>query len=194
MIGGQIMIQANVKYRNVLIMKIFIIVIYIIFFTFSCEENYSYQVVFKLQNYTERHYDLYNPILNTFKMDSLHREDHPNYYYFDVYYNEDTLKFFFYRSESYGYLHQIFYNDVGLIDKIKIFPVLGNNIDKNAPIMISKYFYENKKLRIIKNMLSNELIIIDNSDASIYKGIIDTSERFYSFRVKCDEYFKKHLF
>lgn len=174
-------------------MKKLIGIFFIILFIISCEEIKPYQAVFNLYNYTEKNFDLYNPILNTFTIDSLQRKEHPNYYYFDAYYSGDTLKFFFYRSESYGYLHQIFYNDIGLIEKIKIFPVLGNNLDGNANIIISKFFYENNKLQIIKDILSDELIFIDNSDAIIYKGIIDTSEKYQSYKVKFDEYFKKNL-
>jgi len=121
------------------------------------------------------HYDLHNPILNTFKLDSTARKEHPDHYVYDAYFDEnDTLRYAFFNSASYGYLLEFQYNEDGKISESIVYPILIPSIHKGAKINYLNYFYRDGELAVVKDTMNDELIFIEGMTAKIYEGILKT--------------------
>ncbi len=143
----------------------------------------SYQEQFNLTSYRIEHFDEYNPILHTFKIDPVKRKEHPKYYDFDVYIdNNDIVQFSFYRSGSYGYLQQFIYDTRGKIVKAVIYPILADSLDKNAEIYTNQYYYIEDKLEVFADMLNGKLVLIDGNNALVYEGILSTAADPFSIK------------
>ena len=141
----------------------------------SCSENgVSMEDYFGLQKYNVRHYDLYNPVLNSFKIDSTARQKHPNYFLFDCYYDaSDTLRYYFARSESYGYLHQMNYDTTGRAKSVKIYPILAGFLDDTEEILTTIYYYdEDGNLICVRDEFHDRIILVSGDSLTIYEGIV----------------------
>ncbi len=158
--------------------RTFILFLWTLLF-FSCrDEQPTYEEEFNLQQLRVKHYDLHNPILNMFKMDSTARNEYPDYYVYDVYFDEnDTLQYAFYKSASYGYLLEFHYNTEGKISWAKIYPISTAWVDKGAKIRFLSYFYKDGELIVVKDTMNDELIFINGMTATIYKGLIESIGR-----------------
>ncbi|RMG39360.1 MAG: hypothetical protein D6732_04275, partial [Methanobacteriota archaeon] len=139
-----------------------------------------------------KHFDLYNPILNKFKLDSLSRKSYPEHYDFDVYYEADTLRYMFFRTESYGYLHKFFYQD-GKLFKVKIYPILAGKVDEGAKIITNWYFYYNNELVAVRDDLNKELYFVNGDMVTIYDGILDPGNGLKIFKKKVSDFYIRLL-
>ena len=171
------------------------LVFMIIISLFSCKEKHQlYNVEFKLAQFKKIQYDLYNPILNTFKFNSLSRIEHPNYYDYDSYYDYyDTLRFLFYRSESYGFLQEFEYDSTGKLSRTKIYSVLAGIIDKNENLIYIDYFYLKGNLRVIRDDLNKKLLFIEAENVIIYEGVLDKGIPFNIKSINIKDYYIRYL-
>jgi hypothetical protein len=142
----------------------------------SCgEEQPTYEEQFELRRFRVEHYDLHNPILNTFALDSLARTKHPDYYVYDAYFDEhDTLRYAFFRCDSYGFLFEFHYSVEGKVQWARIYPILTSWVDEGAEINYLSYFYKDGSLVVIKDTLNDELIFVDSMTATVYKGLLES--------------------
>ena len=150
----------------------------------------SYQEQFHLMQYRIEHFDLYNPLLHTFKLDPVIRKAHPQQYDFDVYVDEKNVaRYSFFRSESYGYLQEFVYNTSGDIVKTVLYPILVDSLDQNAEICTNHYYYLEGELKVFTDMLNGKFILIDGDDALVYEGILSTADPFNIKKRMVNDYF-----
>ena len=169
--------------------------IFIFLFSISCSEKQpTYEEQFELNRFKMRQYDLYNPILNTFKLDSTARKAHSDNYDFDAYYDDsDTLRYLFYRSESYGYLEEFLYEEDGRLRRVFIYSILSSWLDKGANIIFSDYYYWNGKLKIIRDDLNETFLIINEDTVTIYDGVLESRDEFKIEQKKISDYYIRFL-
>ena len=182
------MVIQKINTRFVIIMSLLFIVLYL---SASCKKI-TYKERFKLNNLELKHYDLYNPILNTFKLNPIERKQ-DDAYDFDVYLENNTIKYSFSWSGSYGYLQEYIYDARGTLSIVNNYPVLGEEVQEREPIYINDYIYSNGKLRAIKDELNSEIIIINDDATYVYRGILRSAEPFEIEKINSSEYFIKHL-
>lgn len=186
----------NIKKLNNIFIVLFIMVIVIFAFLLSCTKNEpTYIEQFNLKRFKMKQFDLYNPILNTFKIDPIKRSESPNYYYFDSYFDDNNIiRYSFYRSESYGYLQEFIYNNEGRLLKVKIYPILVDSIHSSAGIYTNQYYYINGDLKAFKDELNGRLVLIDHNLLYIYDGVLSSGNvRFSIKKVKTNDYFNTLL-
>jgi len=163
----------------------------------SCgKKSPTYQEQFDLQRFKKRNFDLYNPFLNKFKIDTDEHIKNLDYYSFDAYFDENSIvRYFFYRAESYGYLHEVIYNNEGKLSRVIIYPILVDSIDKGADIMVNNYFYINGELKVFKDELNGNIFVINGDDVFLYKGILAPYDKDFCIeKINPDEYYKKLLY
>lgn len=175
----------NNKYI-IFVIKCVLSIIIIIGSILSCsyrEKEIPYEEQFNLKRFKLKQFDLYNPILHEFKLDPIKRSKHPDYFDYDVYYDEnDVIRYSYFRSDSYGYLQEFTYNDNMNLDIVKIYPISTAWIDRNAKVFKNKYYYFDGELKLIKDDLNNELILFINDNVFLYEGI--TEFRDSQFNIK----------
>lgn len=172
--------------------RIYFIPFFIIlgFSLFCSDKKITFEEQFDLNRFKLQQFDFYNPILNTFKLDPIERKKHPDYYYFDAYFDDDDrVRYSFYRSGSYGYLQEFIYTNDGRVSKVRIYPILVNSIDKNAEILTNEYYYINGNLKAFRDELNRELILINEDSVFLYKGILSSPNPFCIKKINPNEYF-----
>jgi hypothetical protein len=185
------------KKLEICIVMFFAAFIIVIGLSSSCgKKSPTYQEQFDLQRFKKRNFDLYNPFLNNFKIDTDERIKNPDYYSFDAYFDENRIvRYFFYRADSYGYLHEIIYNKEGKLSKVIIYPILVDSIDKGADIMVNNYFYINGELKAFKDELNGNIFVINGDYVFIYKGILAPYDKDFCIeKINPDLYYKKLLY
>ncbi|MGD2093219.1 MAG: hypothetical protein PVH61_44070 [Candidatus Aminicenantes bacterium] len=163
----------------------------------SCGKKVStYQEQFNLKRFKKLNFDLYNPFLNKFKIDTNERIKNPDFFNFDAYFDENSIvRYFFYRTDSYGYLNEVIYNREGELSRIKIYPILVDSIDKGADIMFNSYYYINGELKALKDELNGNIFVINGDYVFIYKGILAPYDKDFCIeKINPDEYYKKLLY
>lgn len=182
------------KKLEICFVMLFFALIILFVFSPSCsscdKKGPTYEEQFDLKRFKLRQFDLYYPILNTFKLSPKQRKEHPKYYSFDAYFDDnDIVKYSFLRAESFGFLFELKYNDSGQILTAVIYPILVNSVRDNAGICINQYYYKNEKLAAYRDELNGNLILIDRDSAFIYEGILsDGINSFSKKKINPNEY------
>ena len=169
----------------------YIFLIYL-FTLFSCSnQSKYYKDVFNLSSYQEINYDLYNPILNELKVENENNKPDSSFS-FTGYFKNNKLQFLLYRSESYGYLFKLNYNNDNKLRTTDIYPLLNYELTNDNSISRILYYYKDNELRIIKNELEDKIIFLENNELNIYEGLLNTSDFNYENRT-IEDYFIKFL-
>ncbi len=184
--GTSIKMNNKIKISFVIL---FAAIVIIIGFSQSHKKETTYKEQFNLERFKMKQFDLYNPILNTYKIDPIKRNESPFYYQFDSYFdNNNIVRYSFYRSGSYGYLQEFIYNK-GRLSKVKIYPVLVDLIDDTAGEYTNLYYYINGELKVFKDELNGKLVIIDQNSYYVYDGILSGNDPFSIKKINIDEYY-----
>jgi hypothetical protein len=180
-------VYINLEYK-----KWVLIIILVLILGLSCSSGKKepFEKKFNLKRFKLRHFDLYNPLLHTFKVDPVARKEHPAYYRFDVYFDEnDIVRYSFYRADSYGYLQKFIYNDAGNVKWVKNFPILVDSIDEGAKISFNGYYYIDGKLKVFSDEMNDELIIIKGDSCMRYLGVINGTPPFQIEKINPKDFF-----
>ena len=168
-----------------------ILSIIILGFSLSCsEKRLTFEEQFNLKRFKVRHFDLYNPILNTYKLDPSKQKKPDRFYRYDVYFNRnDIVRYSFYRADSYGCLQEFFYNNEGKVKEVKIYPILVDTV-KTDDIRWNSYYYINGKLKVFIDEINRELVLLNGNSVFLYEGILPSAASSFCIKkINPDEYF-----
>lgn len=159
----------------------------------SCDKNQkiNYKDQFNLARFKVEQFDLFNPMLNVFKIDAKSRKEHPGKYPYDVYVDSDGKVYFaYFDAHDYGYLMEFYYKEHKNLSKIIIHPVLADSIDNHGKRYINKFFYLDGHLKVYRDQLNDEIMIVDKESLClIYKGILTSKVPFSIQEIKIRDYF-----
>ena len=173
--------------------KVLTIVVLFSLMLVSCStRGESYEDHFNLDRYEKREYDLFNPILRLFSLDSLEalRKGNIEYFKYDAYYEGDTLRYFFERVESYGYLNKLSYRRNGKVGWIIAHPVLAGKLHRvPEDIRTIHFFYRKDSLFAIRDELRGYILFIEGDSAVVHRGILGHQEELTSRRVSIKNFY-----
>lgn len=166
--------------------NLFFLAIMLVYFSCSDKEFY-YENYFNLHNYFKISFDLYNPVLNRYKMTRDEMKKDTNYFY-TGYFKNDTLLYIRCKYDSYSYLGKLKYNGIGLLQYIEMYPLLNSNYNPVEETSKITYYYQNDSLKIIKDEFEDKLIFVNPDTLIIYNGLLNTSDYIVQKRLKNNFY------